>query len=284
MAPADKDEWFAQLDAELQRKTEAISKDREEITYQKTNINKALIQDFWNIVNRFGKINVQLNMEPSYSEFAKFEQDKFPDVWKFNPAFDLEAVGAMQIVDMTQNQGRMGDSIKVWYYSVDSTPHVRMVFVYCEGEHYYKYNGWKRIFGQFVIYDAPLGGLRHGEDARVSGRRRDGMVRVPPAEQPRDPRQPPQGQIREGRDVHRVNVIRKPLLSVHIRPARGRWTLIFSVIFRTGTFGAPMNNAIKGKRNVGTPDSSVLSVNGGIFYGKRRYRTPRQRSSPGAWK
>ena len=35
----------------------------------------------------------------------------------------------MQIVDMTQNQGRMGDSIKVWYYSVDSTPHVRMVFV-----------------------------------------------------------------------------------------------------------------------------------------------------------
>ena len=156
MAPADKDDWFAQLDAELQRKTEAISKDREEITYQKTNINKALIQDFWNIVNRFGKINVQLNMEPSYSEFAKFEQDKFPDVWKFNPAFDLEAVGAMQIVDMSQNQGRMGDSIKVWYYSVDSTPHMRMVFVYCEGEHYYKYNGWKRIFGQFVIYDAAL--------------------------------------------------------------------------------------------------------------------------------
>jgi hypothetical protein len=156
MAPAEKDEWFAQLDAELQRKTQAISKDREEITYQKTNINKALIQDFWNIVNRFGKINVQFNMEPSYGDFAKFEEGKFPDSWTFKQGFDLESVSNMQIVDMTQTQGRMGDSIKVWYYTADSTPRVRMVFVFCEGEHYYKYNGWKRIFGQFVVYDAPL--------------------------------------------------------------------------------------------------------------------------------
>jgi hypothetical protein len=34
-----------------------------------------------------------------------------------------------------------------------------MIFEYCEGEHYYKYAGWKRIFAQFVIYDAPLNKL-----------------------------------------------------------------------------------------------------------------------------
>jgi hypothetical protein len=62
----------------------------------------------------------------------------------------------MQLIDRSQVQGRMGDSLKVWYYSVESAPHIRMVFDYCEGEHYYKYAGWKRIFGQFIIYDAAL--------------------------------------------------------------------------------------------------------------------------------
>ena len=31
-----------------------------------------------------------------------------------------------------------------------------MVFEFCEGEHYYKYSGWKRIFGQYVLYDEYL--------------------------------------------------------------------------------------------------------------------------------
>ncbi|MDD1773605.1 MAG: hypothetical protein LUQ14_03155, partial [Methanomassiliicoccales archaeon] len=34
---------------------------------------------------------------------------------------------------------------------------------YCEGEHYYKYSGWKRIFGQFVIFDSPLVKLDMGK-------------------------------------------------------------------------------------------------------------------------
>ncbi len=34
-----------------------------------------------------------------------------------------------------------------------------MVFEYCEGEHYYKYSGWKRIFTQRVLYDTTLNAL-----------------------------------------------------------------------------------------------------------------------------
>ena len=34
-----------------------------------------------------------------------------------------------------------------------------MVFEYCEGEHYYKYSGWKRIFTQRVLYDTTLSAL-----------------------------------------------------------------------------------------------------------------------------
>ncbi len=153
---AGKDDWFAKLDAELERKTLAVSRDRDELHMQRTKINKALIEDLWNILNRFSKISVQMTMEPTYSTYAQFEKDGFPDKWSFRPEFDLESVTNMQLIDRSQVQGRMGDSLKVWYYSVESTPHIRMVFDYCEGEHYYKYAGWKRIFGQFIIYDAAL--------------------------------------------------------------------------------------------------------------------------------
>jgi len=31
-----------------------------------------------------------------------------------------------------------------------------MIFEFCEGEHYYKYAGWKRIFSQYVLLDTPV--------------------------------------------------------------------------------------------------------------------------------
>ncbi len=71
---AKDEDWFAKLEAELSARTDAISKDKEEINFQKTTINRAIIGDFWNVLNRFSRINVQLNMEPTYSEFAQFEE------------------------------------------------------------------------------------------------------------------------------------------------------------------------------------------------------------------
>jgi len=147
-------DWFAELDAELQKQTESISKDLAELNNQKRMINKTLIEDFWKVYMRFQKINVNMTMEPPHEAFANFEE--YPEKWHFKEGFKFAAVNNLQLVDRTQDQGRMGDSVKVWYYSVDSTPHVRMIFEYCEGEHYYKYAGWKRIFAQFIIYDAPM--------------------------------------------------------------------------------------------------------------------------------
>ena len=30
-----------------------------------------------------------------------------------------------------------------------------MVFEFCEGEHYYKYAGWKRTYAQYILYESP---------------------------------------------------------------------------------------------------------------------------------
>jgi hypothetical protein len=161
MAPKQKadseEDWFAKLDAELEKKTQAINKDKDELNFQQAAVTKVLIEDFCNIQNRFDRIKVPMNMDPGYGTFAMYaERDTYPQKWTFKPGFDFESVNIIQLVDMSQVQGRTGDSLKAWFYMDDMTPHIRMVFNYCEGERYYRYDGWKRIFGQYVIYDAPL--------------------------------------------------------------------------------------------------------------------------------
>ena len=151
------EDWFAALDKELERKTEEIVSDVDEQNAAKTDINKTLIEDFWKIWIRFNKEGTHLTMEPSHSAFAQFED--FPEPWKFKPRFNFSSVNTIQLIDRTHDQGRVGDSLKAWYYNTPRATHLRVVFEYCEGEHYYKYSGWKRIFSQRVLYDTTLTAL-----------------------------------------------------------------------------------------------------------------------------
>jgi len=151
-AEGKEDDWFAQLDQELEKKTIQITDNFVEQMNQKGMINRALLEDFFRIWLRFNKINVHYTMVPEASTFANFEV--YPEQWSFKPDFDFAGVDNASLTDRTQT--RVGDSIKVWYYNVDSQTHFRMVFEFCEGEHYYKYAGWKRIFSQYVLLDTPV--------------------------------------------------------------------------------------------------------------------------------
>lgn len=143
-----------QLDAELEKQTQEIMKDAAELQTQMGALNKTLISDFDRIKERFDKQRVFLTMEPQRSVYA--QQDDTQEKWDFKTDFRPEEIRNIQLIDRTQEQGRMGDSLKVWYYNDNGVVRMRMIFEYCEGEHYYKYAGWKRVFGQFVIYDAAL--------------------------------------------------------------------------------------------------------------------------------
>ena len=154
--PEGKDEdWFAQLDEELETKTTQITDNFVEQNNQKQIINKTLLEDLFRIWIRFNKINVHFSLAPDPqgpATFATFVV--YPEQWSFRPDFDFAGVDNISLTDRTQT--RVGDSLKVWYYSVDSQTHLRVVFEYCEGEHYYKYAGWKRIFSQYVLLDLPV--------------------------------------------------------------------------------------------------------------------------------
>jgi len=154
--PEGKEEdWFAQLDEELEKKTTQITDNFVEQNNQKQIINKTLLEDLFRIWIRFNKINVHFSLAPDPqgpATFATFAV--YPEQWSFRPDFDFAGVDNISLTDRTQT--RVGDSLKVWYYSVDSQTHLRVVFEYCEGEHYYKYAGWKRIFSQYVLLDLPI--------------------------------------------------------------------------------------------------------------------------------
>ena len=153
-ASKKKKDWFDELDAELEKKTEKAIEMGGGDANKKEDINKTLIEDFWKIVLRFEKINIHFSIEPSYSQFAQF--DKFPFEWSLKDDFDYIGVKLIEIVDKTQDLSRVGDTLRFRYYKKDDKMHVRMSFIYCEGEHYYKYTGWKRIFSEYIAYDTTL--------------------------------------------------------------------------------------------------------------------------------
>ena len=145
-------DWFTELDQELEKKMLQITDNIVEQNTSKVAINKSLLDDFYRIWLRFNKINVHFTMLPESSTFAQFVV--YPDQWSFKPDYDFGGVDNITLTDRTQ--GRVGDSLKAWYYSVDSQTHFRMAFEYCEGEHYYKYAGWKRIFSSYNLLDVPV--------------------------------------------------------------------------------------------------------------------------------
>jgi len=151
----DDSDWFSQLDEELEKKTVQITDNLAEQGLQKDTINKSLVEDLFRIWIRFNKINVHFSMQPD-PQAPTFPAQfvVFPEQWSFKPDFPFGELDNAALTDRTQ--GRVGDSLKAWYYNVDSQMHLRMVFEFCEGEHYYKYAGWKRIFTQYVLLDLPV--------------------------------------------------------------------------------------------------------------------------------
>lgn len=157
-----KENWFESLDKELEEQTKEIIESFGEQNTQRLEVNRSLIEDFWKIWKRFNKINVHFTIEPSYTAFAQF--DEFPyGEWKWRTSFNVAGVNRIELVDRTQDQGRIGDALRVSYYVENNKPSIRIDFQYCEGEHYYKYSGWKRIYSQHLLYEEPLEKVQMGD-------------------------------------------------------------------------------------------------------------------------
>ncbi len=147
----EKVDWYEKLESELEKKREEVIKTISTEKEKKKELNMNLIEDFWRIWLQFNKINVHFRMDPPYSDWGKFIV--FPDKWELREDFDFSSVTEIALVDLTRDQNRTGDSIKVKYYSTDEEERIKMLFEFFEGEEYYKYSGLKRIYSQYILYD-----------------------------------------------------------------------------------------------------------------------------------
>lgn len=146
------DDWFNELDAELEQKTEETFRDLGERESNLAEVNRQFIKDFWRIWIRFEKLNVHFSIKPEHSSFAQFEE--FPEQWEFKEDFDFAGLRTLKLMDKTQEDNRTGDTLLLQHYTEDEQLKTGLFFEFCEGETYYKYSGWKRIFARYSIYDA----------------------------------------------------------------------------------------------------------------------------------
>ena len=148
---AKNEDWFDKLQSELEKKREEVIKNISTEWEKKKELNMNLIEDFWKIWIQFNKINIHFRMDPPYSEWGQFVD--FPEKWNLKEDFDFSAVTEIGLVDLTRDQNRTGDSLKVFYYTEGEEERIKMIFQFFEGEEYHKYSGLKRIYSQYVLYD-----------------------------------------------------------------------------------------------------------------------------------
>jgi hypothetical protein len=151
---ATKEDWFAKLEKELEKRKEEVIEEISTESEKKEEINRTLIEDFWKIWIKFNEINVHMTMVPEPSLWGVFEE--FPYQWRFKGDFDVAKVNLISLTDTTRDQGRTGDSLKALYFHGEEGEKLRLIFEFCEGEKYYKYSGWKRIYSQYLLYEAKV--------------------------------------------------------------------------------------------------------------------------------
>jgi hypothetical protein len=149
------EDWFSDIDQEIAKRRAEITEDFKESRAKRAEINRNLISDFWRMWTTFNKSGIHFSMEPNHTSWAQF--DEYPyGKWIFKPGFSPDSVSVIQLSDRTHEQGRLGDSLRAFYHVLDDEQNLRIIFEYCEGEHYYKYSGWKRIYTQHLLYDSAV--------------------------------------------------------------------------------------------------------------------------------
>ncbi|MCI4337120.1 MAG: hypothetical protein L3K17_08045 [Thermoplasmata archaeon] len=145
------DDFVASLKLDLAKAQRTVTERPGEDFAHRTQLNRRLLQDLWEVHNQFEEMSVHLTVEPSQTLFATFAE--YPTKWTFRDTFDFAAVKTLELKDRTP--GWLGSTLRFWYYKTpEGKSHLRGIFEWCEGESYHRYSGWMRMMAQAVLYDS----------------------------------------------------------------------------------------------------------------------------------
>jgi len=155
---ADSGDWFSALSAIIEKEKDEFTKDLSNILSKKGEVARVVLEDFVKVWQKFDDLKIHFTLDPSPQEFAR--KDELTGSWKINEKYDFTGITAINLKDRSHEEGRIGDAVRAWFYNFNNEVRFRVVFEFCEGENYYKYTGWKRTFGQHILYDAPIDKVR----------------------------------------------------------------------------------------------------------------------------
>jgi hypothetical protein len=145
------DDFVTSLKTELARTQKAAGENTGEDLTHRSELNKRLLQDLWEVHNQFEEVSVHLTIDPSQTLFATFVE--YPTKWTFRDSFDFGGVKTIELADRAA--GWVGFTLRFWYYRTpEGANHLRGIFEWCEGESYHRYSGWMRMMSQAVLFDA----------------------------------------------------------------------------------------------------------------------------------
>jgi hypothetical protein len=158
------DDFLASLKSELAAVQRRVTEKPGEDLSHRSDLNRRLLQDLWEVHNQFEELSVHLTIEPSQTLFATFAE--YPQKWSFKEAFDFGAVKVVELKDRTQ--GWVGYTLRFWYYPTpEGRTRLRGIFEWCDGETYHRYTGWMRMMSQAVLFDEDEHQARVGEIHRI---------------------------------------------------------------------------------------------------------------------
>lgn len=145
------DDFVSSLRAELSRTQVSKSKKEQgEDLSKRTELNRRLLQDLWEVHNQFEDAGIHLTLDPSQTLFATFAE--YPTKWTFKENFDFGAVKTLELGDRAA--GWLGFTLRFWYYRTPGgASRLRGIFEWCDGESYHRYSGWMRMMSQAVLFD-----------------------------------------------------------------------------------------------------------------------------------
>lgn len=155
---AESGDWFSALSAIIEKEKDDFTKDISSVVGKKNDICKVVLDDMVKVWQKFDDLKIHYTLDPAAQEFAR--KDELTGSWKIGDKYDFTGINAINLKDRSHEEGRIGDAIRAWFYNFNDEVRFRVVFEFCEGEHYYKYTGWKRTFAQHVLYDAPIDKVR----------------------------------------------------------------------------------------------------------------------------
>lgn len=117
----------------------------------RSDLNRRILQDLWEVHNRFEQVSVHLTLEPAATLFATFAE--YPTQFTLRENFDFGALTSIELADRAQ--GWLGYGLRFWYYrDGEGRGRFRGIFEWTEGESYHRYAGWMRTINQAVIVDS----------------------------------------------------------------------------------------------------------------------------------